>query len=470
MYLPRSLDGVLAEWLDSPDRKPLILRGARQTGKSTTIRELGKRSKLFLEVNLERRADLSLVRSCASVEDLLGALATRHNIGRFPEDTLLFLDEIQESPDLVQWLRFFQEDHPKLAVIAAGSLLEVRLQERGFSFPVGRVTFRTLHPLTYLEFLQALGKSVLAVRLLAALQDRKACPRPIHEEALAMLRDYLLVGGMPEAVSNWVTTGRPAIVREIHADLLQALAEDFQKYRGVRDLGHLEAAFENLKYHVGSRFSYENFAPGHRSQSMKTALGRLEAGLLIARVWPTSDTKLPPRPRPKSAPKLLPLDTGLALSSMGTAIEDVHALAFERLIDGRLAEMFVGQQLLAGRPGRHERLYFWVSESSRGSAEVDYLLPGAGVPVPLEVKSGTSGTLRSMHQFLWRAGLHTGLRLYTGEFTDQLLQVSMSGKTLRYRLLSVPIYMAQAVWGILGDIAGPGDAGARGNPPAQAVG
>jgi predicted AAA+ superfamily ATPase len=254
---------------------------------------------------------------------------------------------------------------------------------------------------------------------------------------------------MPEAVSNWVTTGRPATVREIHADLLQALAEDFRKYRGVRDLNHLEAAFENLKYHVGSRFSYENFAPGHRSQPMKTALGRLEAALLIARVWPTSDLKLPLRPRPKSAPKLLPLDTGLSLSRMGPAIEDVRVLPFERFVDRRIAEMFVGQQLLAGRPGRHEPLHFWVSESSRGSAEVDYVLPGVGVPVPLEVKSGAPGTLRSMHQFLWRAGLHTGIRLYPGELADQMLQVSISGQTLRYRLLSIPIYLAQAVWGIL---------------------
>ena len=148
MYHPRSLDSVLSKWLKSPDRKPLILKGARQTGKSTTVREVGKQVQFFIELNLERGKDLSLVQSCESVEEFLMVLATRHNVETFPDKTLLFLDEIQECPKLIQWLRFFQEDHPEVAVIAAGSLLEVRLQERGFSFPVGRVTFRTLHPFT----------------------------------------------------------------------------------------------------------------------------------------------------------------------------------------------------------------------------------------------------------------------------------------------------------------------------------
>ncbi|MCK4413093.1 MAG: ATP-binding protein [Candidatus Eisenbacteria sp.] len=449
MYHPRSLDSVLSEWLKSPNRKPLILKGARQTGKSTTVRELGKQAQFFIELNLERGKDLSLVQSCESVEELLMVLATRHNVETFPDKTLLFLDEIQECPKLIQWLRFFQEDHPDVAVIAAGSLLEVRLQERGFSFPVGRVTFRTLHPFTYLEFLNALGKDALVEKLLGALLHRRPTPKPLHDQALALLRHYFLVGGMPEAVLAWTTTSRPNAVREIHADLMQAFQEDFQKYRGVRDLNHLEAAFENLKYHAGGRFSYENFAPGHRSQAMKTALGRLESALLITRVLPSSSLDLPLRPRQKSAPKLLPLDTGLMLSSIGTPIEDLRTIPFDRLIGGRLAEMFVGQQLLAGRPGRHEPLYFWVSESSRGSAEVDYLLPGAGVPVPIEVKAGASGTLRSLHQFLWRAGLRNGLRLYSGRLADQTLQVSLSGNELKYQLLSVPIYLAQAVWEIV---------------------
>ena len=142
MYLKRDIDRVLEDWSVSSARKPLILRGARQTGKTESIRHLSLGFELFLELNLERYEDLALVRASQSAEDLLAGLRARSNVASFPERTLLFLDEIQESPEAIQWLRFLREDHPDLAVIAAGSLLEVRLQERGFSFPVGRVTFK----------------------------------------------------------------------------------------------------------------------------------------------------------------------------------------------------------------------------------------------------------------------------------------------------------------------------------------
>lgn len=446
MYHQRLIDLNLLDWFRNPDRKPLILKGARQTGKSTTIRELGRQAPLFIELNFDRREDLALAQACDSPDEFLMSLATRHNLASFPDNTLLFLDEIQECARLVPWLRFFREDRPALAVIAAGSLLEVRFQDRGFSFPVGRVTFRTLYPFTYLEFLKALGHEELVKKLTAALLELKPIPKPLHNDALDAFRDYLLIGGMPEAVSSWVEHRRPHAIREIHSDLLQAFSEDFQKYRGVRDLGHLEAAFNNIRHHAGTRFKYENFAPGHRSQAMKTALGRLESALLISRVQPTSSLKPPLRSRPKSAPKLLPLDTGLTLSEMGLAPQDLKQLPLNRLLDGPLAEMFVGQQLNAGRSGKSETLHFWIRESSRGSAEVDYLLPGPGTLLPVEVKSGASGTLKSLHLFLQQAGLSTGVRLYSGCLADQKLEVSMPDGVLRYRLLSVPIYMAQALW------------------------
>ena len=157
-YLPRSIDRELRQWSASGSRKPLILRGARQTGKTSSVRYLGATGfDLFLELNLERREDLRMAQACGSAEELLDVLSARHHVDRFPERTLIFLDEIQEHPEAVRWLRFFKEDHPELAVIAAGSFLELRLQDRGFSFPVGRGTFRTLRPLSFFEFLDATG-------------------------------------------------------------------------------------------------------------------------------------------------------------------------------------------------------------------------------------------------------------------------------------------------------------------------
>lgn len=445
LYLPRQIDAVLRSWQEEPDRKPLVLRGARQTGKSTSVRELGKRFALFLELNLERQVDLALVRSCSSPRELLVALAARHNLASFPPSTLLFLDEIQQSPEAVGWLRFFKEEHPGLSVIAAGSFLEVRLQERGFSFPVGRVTFRTLHPFSFLEFLRAIGQDVLAGSLFEAHARGEPPVAALHAQALSRLRDYLLVGGMPEAVATWSSGANPADVRRVQADLVQALAEDINKYRGARDLVYLEAAFASLKDHYGQRFHYENFAPGFRSGLMKVALEKLEAAMVIARAWPTSSLALPLRIRPRSAPKLLPLDIGVALYTMGVPFDALRTLPLESVLDGRAAEMFAGQQIRSAQSGPPEPLHFWVRETARANAEVDFLLPGPGVPVPVEVKAGAAGTLRSVHQFLWRSKLDAAVRIHTGTRVDERLRTTLPDGEIEYRLLSVPLYLAELV-------------------------
>ena len=443
MYIPRNIDAVLLDWSREPDRKPLVLRGARQTGKTAAVRRFADHFDLFLELNLERFEDLSLVRSCRSADELLTALAVRHNVDHFPPRTLLLLDEIQESPEAVTWLRFLREDHPQLFVIAAGSLLEVRLQERGFSFPVGRVTFRVLRPFTFFEFLVANGREVLAGHLAAAVSESRPVSAAVHDQASELFRDYLLVGGMPEAVARWIAERNPVTVCGVHRDLIQALAEDLQRFGNLREVGYLEAAFENLRHHFGQRFRYENFAPGYRSQLMKNALAKLEAALLIHRVLPTSSLELPLRERTRSAAKLLPLDVGLALFLMGSGIKTILGPSLGQVLDGRIAEIFAGQQLLASSSGFPGELHFWVSESAHSNAEVDYLVPIAGRPVPVEVKSAAAGSLKSLHQFLWRTGLSTGIRLHTGLPADERLKVRMPEGELDYRLLSLPLYLAE---------------------------
>ncbi|MFV2074428.1 MAG: ATP-binding protein [Thermoanaerobaculales bacterium] len=443
-YLPRDIDLVLKRWSETDDRKPLVLRGARQTGKSASVRHFGKSFDLFLEVNLERFEDLSMVRSCRSHEDLLSALRTRHNIVEWPRRTLLFLDEIQESPEAIQWLRFFREDRPDLFVVAAGSLMEVRLADKGFSFPVGRVTFRVQRPFSFFEFLRAIGHEVLLDVIVDGALAGSGPPPPVHRQALELLRDYLLVGGMPEAVVHWRSEQSHDAVRRVHSDLVTALAEDIQKYGRGRETSYLEAAFENLPHHYGTRFRYESFAPGFRSQLMKTAVSKLEGALVVSRVWPTSSLDLPLRRRPKSAPKLLPLDVGIATHTSAVSSNQLRRLPLERLLDGRLAEVFVGQELLASRTDA-DSLFFWVRESSKGAAEVDYLLEAGDVALPLEVKAGASGSLKSLHQFLWRSGGMVGLRLYTGAYADERHTVRMPGGELDYRLLSLPLYLAGLV-------------------------
>ncbi len=452
-YLPRSIDHELRQWSDSRSRKPLILRGARQTGKTSSVRHLGETSfDLFLEINLERREDLRMAQACGSAEELLDVLSARHLVDRFPERTLIFLDEIQEHPEAVRWLRFFKEDHPELAVIAAGSFLELRLQDKGFSFPVGRVMFRTLRPLSFFEFLDATGNGGFRQRLLSAFLERQAPPAAFHDLALAALRDYLWIGGMPEAVRSWVDEQAPGGVVQVQASILQAFAEDLQKYRGVHSSEYLEVAFDALHAHYGKRFKYENFVPGYKSRQMQTALGKLESALVVSRVLPTSSVKPPLQIRRRAAAKLLPLDVGLGYLSMGGSLLDARNVPLDRLLDGRMAEIFVGQQLLGSLPGYPGKLHFWVRDAAHSNAEVDYLLGDSSRLLPVEVKSAASGALRSLHQFLWRSGQETGVRLYPGPLLDERHRVKMPDGELEYRLLSLPLYLAEA----LGEQAVPG--------------
>lgn len=446
-YLARLIDPVLGAWYALPPRrrKPLILSGARQTGKSSSVRALGRRARGFVELNLERWADRELVRSCRGADDLLKALAVREDVARLPDDTLLFLDEVQEALGLIPWLRFLHEDEPRIAVIVAGSLLDVRLKEGGFSFPVGRVTFREMQPFSFFEFLEATRRATLRDEVRGAALAHTPLARPLHDEALARLGDYLLVGGMPEAVVRWREGGGVAVVREVHEDLLTSFAEDIPKYGRMRDPGPVEAAFAHAAAHYGKRFSYENFAPGYRSQPMKRALDKLESARVVRRVWPTDAMRPPAEAKPKSSPRLLPLDVGLGLGLARAALDSPDPAGRVGWLNGPAAEVLVGNQLLCTRDARSRDLFFWVRQASRAQAETDYLVPSGQHMIPLEVKSGSSGSMKSMHQFLWRSGAPLGVRLYAGRWRDDRLKVRMPDGELSYRLLSLPLYLAEMV-------------------------
>jgi predicted AAA+ superfamily ATPase len=364
----------------------------------------------------------------------------------------LFLDEVQESAPVVGWLRFLRESHPDVWVAAAGSLMEVRLQERGFSFPVGRVTFRYLHPFSFLEFLGATGNGALALRIAGMLGEAwgsgsaavvAPLPPAIHDQALDAFRDYLLVGGMPEAVRRWVAEASPVSVRQVHHDLVQSLAEDVPKYGGRHGVAHLEAAFDAIPRHAGRRFKYEQFAFGYPSQRMKAALDRLEGAMVCHRVLPTADVTPPLAVKARAAPKLLPLDVGVALALLGVPWTDLRTAPLDRLLDGRVAEIAVGQLLRSAERRTGAPLLFWVRESPRANAELDYLVAGPGGLLPVEVKSGAGGSLKSLHQFLRRAGTRTGVRLHAGGCGDERLEVRMGDDHLAYRLLSLPLYVAE---------------------------
>ena len=451
MPFPRNADALLTAWFNRPGRKPLVLRGARQTGKTTAVRRLAEAGPQFLELNLERHDDLSLIRTCHSARDLLERLQQKHNLASLPKDTLIFLDEVQEHPEALKWLRFFYEDSPELAVVAAGSLLEVRLREETLPFPVGRVEFLRLEPLTFLEFLNATADQRIAGDLRQSFGNLgravEGVDEGLHALAMERLREFLLVGGLPEAVEVWRTTRNLIEVRRVHDALNQAYIEDLLKY-GVRTgTRHLEAVLGNAPAHYGARFKVRNLAPGEKDRRLSDALNLLEKAMVLYRVRPTSSRSLPLIPRSRAAHKLLPLDIGLALSQLSVRPEHLAGRAIETLMEGRLAEAFAGVQLLAASPEQSRRLCFWVREGhAKSNAEVDYLVPSLRGVLPVEVKSGAAGSLRSLHRFLAEAEGKLGIRLSARPGGRQDLHVNLGqGRTLEYQLQSLPLYLAELV-------------------------
>lgn len=441
----RAADDRLLAWYRREDRKPLILRGARQTGKSTAVRRLAQHVPRFIELNLERHEDLARVQACRSAAELLETVRVTNGMRSLPSGTLLFLDEIQEHPDALPWLRFLYEDHPELAVVAAGSLLEVQADARSLSFPVGRVEFLRIEPLTFLEFLDVTGDAVLADELRAQARSFAGIPGPLHRAADRRLREFLVVGGMPEAVARWARHRDPVEVGRFHDDLRQAYRDDLLKYGGPRREATLEALLDSAPAHWGKRFKMQSLAPGLKNSAIAHALDQLECAQVLHRAAPTASLHQPFEPRPKAAHKLLPLDIGLALAHMEVRREQLRETEIEALLDGRIAECFVGIQLLAHRPERMRSLWFWTRQSrSSADAEVDYLVPREDGLTPCEVKAGAAGRLRSLHQYLLASEESVGVRLSSSPGRTEDLTVGLpQGGRLRYRLRNVPLYLAE---------------------------
>ena len=447
MPFARDADARLERWFWHPARKPLILRGARQTGKTTAVRRLATHAPRFIELNLERPRDLALVRSCGSATALLERIEQEQNLSALEGNTLLFLDEIQEHPDAVKWLRFLFEDHPELAVIAAGSLLEVRLREEALTFPVGRVEFLRIEPLTFLEFLSATNDQRLRDDLHAAHVLSGAVDDGLHRLAMERFRRFLLVGGLPEAVDTWRASQSLVEVRRVHDALHQAYREDLLKYRPGGTIRFLELVLSNAPAHYGARFKVRNLAPGERDKPVTEALELLERAMVLHRVTPTSARELPLVARRAAARKLVPLDIGLALTQLGMQPERLEGNAVETLLDGRVAEAFAGIQLLTAHPERLRSLSFWTREgSAKSNAEVDYLVPTTEGVLPVEVKSGAAGSLKSLHQYLDGSETDLGIRLSCSAGSEEALGVTLqSGEALRYRLRSMPLYLAELI-------------------------
>jgi len=422
ILLERALERDLKEWKESSLRYPLLIRGARQVGKTYLVEQFAKREfESFASVNFESQPEAA---GCFETLDPTEILIRLEKILRLPirpGKTLLFLDEIQACPQAIVALRYFKERMPALHVIGAGSLLEFALTSGKFSFPVGRVQFMYLKPLSLQEFAKAMGKSHLLQQFSSQL----------HGEAIRLVKEYFLIGGMPAVISAYRQNHSLLDCAKIQDILLATYRADFAKYASPVEQKYLKVLFDGIPQTIGQHFKYSKIDPDIRSRELKTALQQLEGAGLIQEIHATSAAGIPLSAQLKQARfKLLFLDIGLAQRSLRIDPEVILDKDLVQINAGAIAEQFVGQELIAyADPHRDERLFYWEREKQQSSAEVDYILTIDGKIVPVEVKAGSYGKLKSLHQFMQEKKSSLGVK------------ISQDVLSFENRVLFVPIYL-----------------------------
>jgi predicted AAA+ superfamily ATPase len=414
-YLKRNIDKELLEWKDSRIRKPLLLRGARQVGKSSAVKEFGKQFGNFVEINFEKDDLLYGVNAVfergSDPKRICDELSLIYRKPIVPGQTLLFLDEIQACIPAISSLRYFYEEYPELHVIAAGSLLEFALQEIP-SYGVGRIRSMFLYPFSFDEYLRATGSEILADALQKASPE-KPFSDAVHNRCLQPLVRFMLTGGMPEVVATYAGGGSLLECQQALDDLMFTLYADFSKYKERVPTSRLRDVFASVIHQTGGKFTYSTVSPGLNRLQVKESLELLELAGIIYPVTHTSANGLPlaAETNPKHR-KFLIFDTGIYQRFLRLDLGQLlTAERLEQVNKGALAELFAGLELLKSAPGNFPlQLYYWQREKPGSSAEVDYVVQCNTDIVPVEVKSGTKGSMQSMFQFLSEKKYEYGIR------------------------------------------------------------
>ena len=437
--VPRITLDALRCWASSSLRKPLVVRGARQVGKTTVVRMFGEEFDRFIELDLEVRADADLFRRNLGVQDLWQAILLSRRASSRDGRILLFLDEIQECPEAIGALRHFYEQMPELHVIAAGSLLEVMLDRGDVSFPVGRVQHAYMFPMSFEEFLLAHGEEQAVEAL-----HKVPCPAAAIPHLLDRFHRYALIGGMPEIVATHAQVADVTALEGLYSSLLTSYLDDVAKYaRNATADQVLRHAIESAPFEAGNRIKFAGFGrSNYRSREMGEALRTLQRAMLLFLVYPTTSTELPLVPDHRKSPRLQFLDTGLLNHAVGLQarfFEHADLLAFYR---GRLAEHIVAQEMLCQASTSLDKPVFWVREKRQSTAEVDFVLRHGSDVIPVEVKAGASGSLKSLHEFINRSDCDLAVRLHAGPPSRQVIRTAAGRECT---LLDLPYFLAAKV-------------------------
>ena len=425
----------LREWALKAERKPLVLRGARQVGKTTLVEMFAADFDHYIYLNLEEKDNAELFATDSTFDDLLAGIFFKAKLPVDSPRTLIFIDEIQTEPKAVQALRYFYEKRPDLYVIAAGSLLE-SLMGRHISFPVGRVEYMALHPCTFVEFLSAIGEEMLASQV-----EKVAVPQSLHSYTLDLFKKYMIIGGLPEVVANYARYHDMVRLSDVFNALLSGYRDDVEKYADNRKEQDSIRYILNYGWtSAGHRIQFAKFTnSSFKSADVSNAFRTLEKTLLLELVYPLTSTSFPILPDLKKSPKLLWLDTGLVNYVAGMQEELLFTTDSDELWNGDIAEHIVPQELLGATTTFGEKRLFWVRDARNSQAEVDFVIRYKSHLLPIEVKTGANSKLRSLHLFMEESKENIALRLWNGPMTSDVITRS-DGRP--FTLYNIPLYYA----------------------------
>ena len=398
--MKRDLFKYLKKWKAGSNKKPILLRGARQVGKSWLARELGKEFENFVEINFEKNPDF-----CSFFAGNIEPQIITKNLSNYlgekisPGKTLLFFDEIQECPRAILSLRYFYEDFPQQHVISAGSLLEFEL--RKISFPVGRVSFIYVYPMSFSEYLTAAGKHSLRETLLD--NNFEPLPEAIHNQLNREVRNYTLLGGMPEVVSCFLEYGEFERCADIQTGLIETYRSDFHKYAKKHQVKYIQRVFDSVPFQLGNKFKYTNVSRDIKSRELGDALELLEMEGIVYKVYHSSSNGIPLKAEMDGKKfKVLFVDIGLAQRVLKL---DYRPLLLNpdiyQVNNGAIAELLTGLELIAYQSFKEiPELYYWHREAQSSNAEVDYVTSIGNRIVPIEVKSSSNGRMKGLRLFM----------------------------------------------------------------------
>ena len=411
-YFKRKIDAVLSEWVSEYRRKPLLLRGARQVGKSSAVRHLAQSFEYFIEVNFDDVKNVHrFFEEDLSPREICERLAVYYRTPVIAGRTLLFFDEIQACLPALSKLRYFYEQYPAIHLIAAGSLLEFAFGQIT-SFGVGRIRSVFMYPFSFDEFVNAFGDGML-VEAYRKANPQQPLPDPVHKQLIKRLKLFLVTGGMPEVVARYATTGDLLQSQLVLNDLMETYRNDFSKYRKLIPDSRIREVFESVAHQASGKFVYEKATQGSSNVQVKQALDLLIMAGLVYPVTHTSANGIPLGAETDiKYRRMLLLDTGLFQQILGLDIAQLFLTDdFSVINKGALAEIFVGLELLKNASCyKPAQLYCWRREQKKSYAQVDFVIQRGETILPVEVKSGTQGSMQSLRLFMEEKHSQSGIR------------------------------------------------------------